>query len=234
MGASGNDNHQSTVLHERALDKISKFMVDHDVLFKLYKKAAGQLKKALDKGKAGYVLDFHKVHMQYLIMVYTAVVKMEETADAVSQLERNMDAYVASAEKELQFAATISPDPLQKMTTSELYYNSSDPVFKRLYNDTVNTQRQLTKAVLDSLVECGDQGRLIKEDTKLKLEELKEKLEAMVPKSSAEQLIINRNKQNLGIVSLKLTKLDVITGRMAQAIAIAQQNDETANHYPIM
>ncbi|WP_339272442.1 hypothetical protein MKY59_16605 [Paenibacillus sp. FSL W8-0426] len=234
MGTSGNDKHQNPVLHERALEKISKFMVDHDVLFKLYKKAADQLKKALEKGKAGYVLDFHKVHMQYLIMVYTAVVKIEETAEAVSQLEKNLDAYVASAEKELQFSATISPDPLQRMTTNELYYNSSDPIFKRLYNDTVLTQRQLTKAVLDSLVEHGDQGRLIKEDTKIKLGELKEKLEAMVPKSSAEQLIINRNKQNLDMVSLKLAKLEVIIGRIVQAIAEAQRNEETANHYPLM
>lgn len=92
----------------------------------------------------------------------------------------------------------------------------------------------MTKAVLDSLVEHGDQGRLIKEDTKIKLGELKEKLEAMVPKSSAEQLIINRNKQNLDMVSLKLTKLEVIIGRIVQAIAEAQRNEETANHYPMM
>ncbi|MFD1953106.1 hypothetical protein ACFSL6_02655 [Paenibacillus thailandensis] len=234
MEPARNDKTQSAVLHEKALEQAKKLVADKDNLFKLYKKAAEYLKKVLDKRKAGLVLDFHKVHMQYLAIVYAAVLKVENAGSAIAQLDANLNAFMSAAEKEMQSAAEVPSDPLRNYSATQLYLYANDPVFKMLYNDTVTTQRELTKAALEPLVELGDQGRRISEETKSIYKELNDKLDAMVPETQVEKDLIKRNKQNLSDIYRKLTKLDGVNGRLAQAISDMQEENEAANHYPLM
>ncbi|WNQ13867.1 hypothetical protein MJA45_12880 [Paenibacillus aurantius] len=201
------DRHSTRVLSEDALKNSDKASIDYKVLEKRYKLLFKLLQKLLPK-VGGKILEYHKIHFQYLLTVLAAVENMKPVDQPVEAIKKNLDDYVLETEDLFRTLEEIPDSPFEDMNKMGLILLApaikQNPILKKQYNDLLDTYQNITQQGLNGASAAAETGRRMEADGKEKTRELLEKLSAMEAQGAIDRLLIETYKKKVQFIQLDL------------------------------
>ncbi|MFC5700747.1 hypothetical protein ACFPVX_05615 [Cohnella faecalis] len=211
------------MIQNQALENGKKATTDYRDLTMRYKLLFGMLKQLIEIPVAKKILDFHKIHFQYLLIVVTAVENMKPFDDAIEQIQRNLDEYVRQTGLVLAAVRDIPQDPWEGMNKMGLIVLApalkESPELARTYNDTLDAYEKLTQEALNAATLCADQGRAIEADTRLKAVEILAKLDALKAQGAIDVVLIEAARKKVQFIQLDtMTRIQTTRGNAEDGV----------------
>ncbi|MFD2671281.1 hypothetical protein [Marinicrinis sediminis] len=152
---------------------------------------------------------YHKTHVQFLMLTLYALKKAEKVDQQLTEVERNLDAYVRSAEEAMRYAEDIPNSLWEGANTGEMMMSLllvNDPTFIRHYNTTVEMYQELSTHALQLVEEMAEAGRDIELDTPDKLTDLLKELEQIEVKRAMDRVVVESYRKKIQFVQLDLAR----------------------------
>ncbi|MFC4779460.1 hypothetical protein ACFO9Q_21910 [Paenibacillus sp. GCM10023252] len=218
--------------NEKALgNKDKAAVVSNKELIKKYNTIHKLLKKLIQSPTAAYVLDFHKVHMQYLLIVFMAVKKMEQVTETVAQMQMNVEQYLVLTERVLRHIEEMPSDPLPGLNPMDEMALAADREFAVFHDEIIQDYQQLATDNLRNITHCAVHGYDIYRATAADARHLLELLNATVPASDPEKIVLESNKKVIRDIIYSMDRVQRMSQRAEKAIPTAQQQLEHASNF---
>jgi hypothetical protein len=184
---------EKKAVSEAALEPESKSVFDSGVLRSVVQLLLTLIGWLLPKAPGKLGLQYHKLHVDALLQVLGAVSRAEPADRYVSELEANVNSYVAAtSEVVARVRRDIPPSPFANFGPAGLLAPllvQADPGFVDEFNRYLDTYQQAIEVASTQVQDLYDQGRQMEASTPARLQEIRAAIDRLPEKTNMDLIL---------------------------------------------